>query len=73
MKTAEVRKEDRGFEVGDFIHLYEWSPQIQDYTGRVYDSVITDITPLDFMGAPDYVLLSFPSGARRFNGNDDKF
>lgn len=33
-KTHEVRKNDRGFKVGDILHLHEWDPQTQEYTGR---------------------------------------
>lgn len=33
-KTHEVRKNDRGFKVGDILHLHEWDPQTEKYTGR---------------------------------------
>lgn len=33
-KTFEVRKNDRGFRVGDYIGLNEYDPVMQRYTGR---------------------------------------
>lgn len=33
-KTFEIRKDDRGFAVGDYLLLQEWSPEAKDYTGR---------------------------------------
>ena len=32
-KTFEVRKDDRNYQVGDSLMLYEWSPETNDYTG----------------------------------------
>lgn len=42
-KTAEYRKDDRGFSVGDVLWLREWS-QAFGYTGREATAVITHIT-----------------------------
>lgn len=33
-KPFEVRKDDRGFTVGDVLWLREWEPATQEYTGR---------------------------------------
>jgi hypothetical protein len=33
-KTCEIRKNDRGFSVGDRLRLREWSPATKTYTGR---------------------------------------
>lgn len=33
-KTFELRKNDRGFEVGDELRLHEWDPLTEQYTGR---------------------------------------
>jgi hypothetical protein len=33
-KPFEIRKNDRGFEVGDTLLLQEWSPSKEEYTGR---------------------------------------
>jgi len=42
-KTFEVRKNDRDFMVGDFIHLREWDNDKQEYTGRELTLIITYI------------------------------
>lgn len=34
-KTFELRKDDRGFEVGDTLILREFKPGIRDYSGQV--------------------------------------
>lgn len=53
-KKAELRKNDRDFEVGDTIILYEWNG---DYTGERTERTIVHIADV---GAylPGYVLLS---------------
>ena len=33
-KTFEVRRNDRGFLVGDILSLDEWAPEQENYTGR---------------------------------------
>lgn len=33
-KTFELRVNDRGFEIGDILHLEEYDPQTKQYTGR---------------------------------------
>lgn len=33
IKTFEVRKDDRGYEVGDALILKEWDPEKKEYTG----------------------------------------
>jgi len=32
-KRFEIRNDDRGFDVGDVLHLRCWSPSLKDYTG----------------------------------------
>jgi hypothetical protein len=33
-KTFEYRRDDRGLKVGDVLHLREWEPTFEKYTGR---------------------------------------
>ena len=35
-KTFEIRRDDRGFRVGDVLCLREWNPATKTYTGRTY-------------------------------------
>ena len=39
-KNFELRKDDRGFKVGDFIILNEWDPKTETYTGNRLPFVI---------------------------------
>jgi hypothetical protein len=34
LKRFELRPDDRDFEVGDWLHLREWDPERETYTGR---------------------------------------
>ncbi len=43
VKTFEVRKNDRGYQVGDDLVLNEWSPDKGGYTGRKIHRMITYI------------------------------
>lgn len=40
-KTFEFRKDDRGYKVGDFLHLREWDPESGRHTGRLLDVEVT--------------------------------
>lgn len=42
-KTFEVRRDDRGFQVGDKLRLREWMPKTQRYSGREITADITFI------------------------------
>lgn len=33
-KTFEIRWDDRGYAIGDQLHLREWNPKTRQYTGR---------------------------------------
>lgn len=63
-KTAEIRKNDRDFQVGDRIILKEWEPTTEKYTGEFVEVTITHILQDTSIGLQDgYCLLSFiPSG-----------
>lgn len=43
-KCYELRRDDRGFNVGDALLLQEWDPQQMKYTGRWARVLVTYIT-----------------------------
>ena len=60
-KRAEIRKNDRGFAVGDVLVLREYDPTTGTYSGRRVEVRITHVLS-GFDGlAPGYVALSFES------------
>jgi len=62
VKTFELRKNDRNFQVGDVVKLDEWDPKKKDYTGRWTERNITDILTGPAFGLQeDYVILSLAS------------
>lgn len=42
-KMVEIRKDDRGYKVGDMLHLQEYVPSKQEYTGAWADVHVTHI------------------------------
>jgi hypothetical protein len=56
-KTAEIRRDDRGFKVGDILWLREWDPAT-GYTGREARARITHVTSDPAYFAPGHVMLS---------------
>lgn len=52
-KTFEIRRNDRGYQVGDVLALREWRPDLVpgsgDYTGRSLTRVVTYITDFEQM------------------------
>jgi hypothetical protein len=40
-KTFELRRDDRDFQVGDYLTLKEWNPETEAYTGRVAKRHVT--------------------------------
>lgn len=42
-KTFELRKDDRGFSVGDRLKLREWNPESEEYSGREETRIISHI------------------------------
>jgi hypothetical protein len=53
VKTFELRLDDRGYQKGDVLHLREWDPQAQAYTGR---ECLKEVTYLLEQGAPGLAL-----------------
>ncbi len=43
-KTHEIRKNDRGYAVGDVLYLHEWDPASELYTGKSYAVEVTFMT-----------------------------
>ena len=52
VKTAEFRQNDRGFEVGDKLHLREWSQPSNEYSGREKFATVTHIVHGGRFGLP---------------------
>lgn len=61
IKTFEWRLNDRGYEVGDILHLHEWNPDSGEegqYTGRSLKRVVTYILRGGKFGVPKkYVVM----------------
>lgn len=55
-KTFEIRKNDRQFCVGDTLHLQEWDPETERFTGRSCMCRVTYIT--DEFQLDGYVVLA---------------
>ena len=60
LKTYELRKDDRPYEINDWLLLREWSPAKSDYTGREFSARITHIlrNAEQFGLMPGYCILS---------------
>lgn len=60
VKTAEFRKNDRDFQIGDCLNLQEWNPKTQEYTGDSLMVQITHIVQNTCFGMEEgYCLISF--------------
>ena len=57
-KTLELRRDDRGFAVGDMLNLREYDPLIPAYTGASIHVQITHIVRGGEWLAPGYAALS---------------
>jgi hypothetical protein len=58
-KTFDVRRDDRGFAVGDQLVLREWRPDTGEYTGRSITVLVTYLLAGGQFGvAPGYVCMS---------------
>lgn len=54
-KLFEIRKDDRGFEVGDILILQEYDPDQDKYTGNELEVTVTYIT--NFAQKEGYVVM----------------
>jgi hypothetical protein len=75
-KRFELRRNDRGFRVGDRLHLREWRPRNYghdgDYTGRSIDCLVTFILNGGGWGIEDdYVVMGVAFRPRLSAASDD--
>jgi hypothetical protein len=62
-KRVEIRKDDRGYRVGDRLTLREWDPSSGAYTGRTCERWVMHVLPGGQFGLADgYVALSLGGG-----------
>ena len=58
-KTAEFRKNDRGYQLHDTLHLREWNPADELFTGRETHVFVTHIVEGGSFGIPEgYCVMS---------------
>jgi len=70
-KTFEVRKDDRGFNVGDTLILKEWQPMLERYTGKELVVTVTYLLPGGVFGIePGYVVMSISINQKTKEGKD---
>lgn len=60
-KPFEIRKNDRNYEIGDYLILNEYDPDKQDYTGRSVRRLITYIMSDERYCIKGYVILGIPA------------
>lgn len=59
LKNWELRKNDRNFQIGDWLTLREYDPETSTYTGNVIENLTVVFVLRDFVGLePGYVILS---------------
>lgn len=64
-KTFEVRFNDRNYQVGDVLHLQEFS-QPNDYSGRVIDAEVTYLLDDPAFCKDGYVILGIKETSRNY-------
>lgn len=58
-KKFEVRKNDRDYQIGDILHLREWDPDTNEYTGKEMKVEVHYVLPGGQFGIqPDYCVMS---------------
>ncbi|MEC1440531.1 DUF3850 domain-containing protein [Bacillus sonorensis] len=55
-KSFEIRRNDRGFKVGDLLELHEYIPEKNEFTGRVVVREVTYMT--DYAQKENYVVMA---------------
>ncbi len=68
VKTFEVRKNDRDFNVGDRVDLVEYEAESDNFTGRAIRAEITYILEGFDAVKPDYVVFAFAKKAHLAQG-----
>ena len=70
-KTFEWRKDDRGFEVGDRLHILEWDDEKKKYLCRGMWFRVTSISRGPAFGIPEgYVIMSIiPEDSKAITGS----
>lgn len=65
IRTHELRRNDRDFQIGDILLLREWDPNAEEYTGASCRALVTSITSHDVPCAvsdeglrPDFCIMS---------------
>ena len=67
-RKFEVRKNDRNFKCGDTLHLREWDPQIETYTGVELGVKVDYILQGGQFGIePGYCVMSIAGWYRDYN------
>lgn len=64
IKPFEYRKDDRGYAVGDILHLREYDPATFQYSGDEIDKTVTYVLPVVTYGAGNderYVIMGLAS------------
>lgn len=61
VKGYELRRDDRGFKVGDRLTLREWNPVYEEFTGRCIDTRIVSMMRNHAGLAPGYCILGIGS------------
>jgi hypothetical protein len=69
LKRYEMRKDDRGFKVGDRLNLREWDPDTGAYSGRHIVAQVPYITKAaDFPGLQEGFVIMALQHCIRFSG-----
>jgi len=67
-KRFEFRKADRQFNVGDTLHLREYDPKTEKYSGRTLNVRITYVLKEGFGLQPGYCVMSIRRDYARIDG-----